>query len=199
MSYEDTDIDLTTVDGSRQSKGVLFGGYVGLIVTDWLYGSATVSYISLNNDLSEASFGNPVAVTGEFDSERYTINTAAVAYKQFEQVKASAKLSYSYTNQTFDPYTTSDGSDVTPDRSRLGRLSLGGELTHTGEQFFPYVGATFERDVQASGFGEEEGVILSGGLRMIFDRLSVDAYGSVEAGRSGQSSESIGLNIRYTF
>lgn len=199
LSYEDTNIDLVTVDGTRQSKGILFGGYAGLVVTNWLYGSTTFSYIMLNNDLSEAAFGTPTPVTGEFYSRRYTINAAAVAYKQFDQIKASAKVSYSYTRQTFDPYTTSDGSNVTPERSRLGRLSLGGEVTYTGETYFPFVNATFERDAQASGFGEEEGFVLGAGIRMILDSLSVDFYGTAESGRSGESSKSIGLNIRYTF
>ncbi|MBL8642780.1 MAG: autotransporter domain-containing protein [Rhodospirillaceae bacterium] len=197
--FETSDYDIAGSNGERRAEGPMLAAYAGLVLTDWLYATAQLNHAWFDNKLTESSF-NSAAVSGKFDSRRFTSSISMTGRHEVDRVKLSGKVGYSYTRETFDSYRASDGTAVNPDNTKLGRVTIGGEAAYRGETVMPYVLASFERDVDVNaGPGEREGFVLGGGARISAERYSLDIYGNTETGRSGESALSFGLNVRMAF
>jgi hypothetical protein len=198
-SYESSDYDIKGTVGERKGKGPVAGAYAGVVINDWSYASLQINNAWLTNRLREATFGVTTPVTGKFDSSRFMASSTVTAYKVLEKVKVSGKVAYSYTYETFDAYTSSDGTAIAPNATRLGRVSTGGEIAGTGKTFLPYLQATYEWDVSSNGAGDKNGAVVGGGLRYIRGAFSFDVYGSSQLARSQERAYSAGFNARFAF
>jgi outer membrane autotransporter protein len=204
FSYEDSDFDLTGTNGKRSGHGPVIGAYAGLVITNWLNASAQVNHGWFSNSLAEGAYG-VVPVTGSFDSQRIMTSETLTAHKVYDKffngadVNLSAKLGYSFTRETFDHYTASDGAPVSPGATRLGRVVVGGEAAGWGTAFTPYLQVTYEWDVQTSSSGDKDGAVVGIGGRYRTGSMTFDLYGSTQVGRRQERSKSVGINARYAF
>ena len=198
IGVETTNLDLSSVNGSKDTDGIsgfIYGGYK---FNQYVSLDALVGYGSFSTDIADQSSG--ARVTGDDDSSRYLATLNLNGTYQYDQVLFTGTLGYLFTQENPDSYTASDGSTVNPDTTNLGQGIIGLEIGYLFDRVYPYVRGALERDfVTESGADSTGGNIGAGVLFSPVDNLTLGANTSYDIGRKDEENFSIGLNARYQF
>ena len=196
--YEDTQLDVNVISAQQDTDGLLLGGYAGLAIRDWLFASVNGYAASLSTRLEEQAFGIQVPEVANYDSSRYGLGVDLNAVKNADVWSLVGHMAYSYTNDSYDSYVT-DSVEVSLDDQSIGRFSVGAEVSYIGELFMPYVSLKYESDksVELNGYDDNGGVV-SAGLRADKERFYFDAHLSTLQGRDKEDLTMVGLNFSYS-
>ena len=199
---ESSDVDIVEIRGQQEVDGLLLGAYGGMALGQYFYLSGNGNYTWLENEIEEQAFGNPEPVTGEFDSERYSLGIDLNAVKVFERFDLRGVLGYNYSKEKFDSYETSIGDVASPRDARLGRARLAVSSSYLGEVLNPYLSVAYEYDVETSNETlDDDGFVLAAGFRgrAMDQRLTMEAYFSGVVDRATQEQYLLGLNVHYAW
>jgi len=200
IGYEDSRVDMREIDGRQENDGLMLGAYAGITFTDWLYASANGHWASLSNSLEERAFNSLTPVQADFDSERYGIGIDLNAMTALGNLALHGQVAYNYGSETYDRYTSSTGEEVALDDADLGRFSATAELSYAGDNWSPYISATYEKDTSVSDVVlDDDGFLINAGLRFYGATYSFEAYVSSVEGRDNENHYMIGLNGSLLF
>lgn len=197
--YEESELDIDSIAGEQDTDGFMFGAYAGVALNDWLFASANGYWASLSTTLEEQAFGVQEVQVADYDSDRYGLGVDLTAVKNIDAWSLTGQVAYTYTNESYDSYVTGSGDTVDLGDLSLGRFSVGAELGYAGDVFTPYVAVNYESDTSVDQVDyDDNGTVLSAGLRAVTERFYFDAYLSSLQGRDNEDLTMFGLNASYS-
>lgn len=197
--YEESELDIDSIAGEQDTDGFMFGAYAGVALNDWLFASVNGYWASLSTTLEEQAFGVQEVQVADYDSDRYGLGVDLTAVKSIDAWSLTGQVAYTYTNESYDSYVTGSGDAVDLGDLSLGRFSVGGEIGYAGEVFTPYVAVNYESDTSVDQADyDDNGTVLSAGLRAVTERFYFDAYLSSLQGRDNEDLTMFGLNASYS-
>jgi outer membrane autotransporter protein len=198
VGLENTDLDLSTSNGDKETDGFSGYAYAGYQFNDFISVDAVLGYGSFDTDISETIDG--ATVTGDYDSDRYLGSINLNGTYEYESVLFTGTVGYLFTQEAVDSYTASDGERVDPDNTNLAQGSVGLEVGYLFEQVYPFVRGTLENDFVTESGADSTGGNVGGGLIYFpTDNLTLGANAGFDVGRDDEENFSIGLNARYRF
>ncbi|GAB5412436.1 MAG: hypothetical protein Cons2KO_00390 [Congregibacter sp.] len=201
VGYEDSEVDYRAISGLQTSDGYLLGAYAGVALNRWLQSSINVNWALLDNELEEQAFDSPQVQRASYDSERFSVGVDLTASTQRGSAAYLVQAAYNYSDESYDDYLTNRGERVQLENLSLGRFSLTGQISYSGERWNPYLSISYEHDSQVSNtVADENGLVFNAGLRtQSGERLAFDAYIATVTNRSNENQEFVGLNVNYAF
>ncbi len=197
--YEESELDIDSIAGEQDTDGFMFGAYAGVALNDWLFASVNGYWASLSTTLEEQAFGVQEVQVADYDSDRYGLGVDLTAVKNIDAWSLTGQVAYTYTNESYDSYVTGSGDTVDLGDLSLGRFSVGAELGYAGDVFTPYVAVNYESDTSVDQADyDDNGTVLSAGLRAVTERFYFDAYLSSLQGRDNEDLTMFGLNASYS-
>ena len=180
----------------------MLGSYAGYAFNEHFYLSANGNYTWLDNAIEEQAFDSPERITGDYNSERYTVGVDINATTVVKNVDVRGQLGYTYTREDYDDYRTSAGDVADPEDQELGRIRAVVDTAYLGERFQPYLSVAYEYDQETSAdIADDDGWVIFAGVRTaaFTEGLSLEAYVSTLEGREDQDHNMLGLNLHYAW
>ena len=209
LGYESADIDTAFNVGNVSSDGWTIAPYAGFVLNRYFTVDISGGYSWVDYDLRRTNAAG-ATVTGHFNSDRYFASAGLNGFYAVNKVLLSARASYSYTNESQEAFTESDGTVNSARDVKLGTLRLGGQIGYDLGKVQPYLSATYIYDAkltkvtvgagQAAPSNDRSGYDIGGGVRFaLSDRVTGGIEGTTQVGRDNFDSTTVSGNLRIKF
>ncbi len=207
LSYEDVDIDTTFNNGTIETSGVGIAPYAVFRLTDNITADINGSYTVLDTDTTRTGG----TVTGQFDSDRYTLGANLNVNHSVKKFFMSGSVGFLYINEEQDSYTESNATFVRQLDISIGQGRLSATIGYNFGKFQPFLTAQLQHEFWAPsapllGGGLESpeedttGIVVGGGINFaLSDTVSGSITATSQEARDDFSLYSISGRVRFTF
>lgn len=145
---EQTNVDTTFNVGTQDSLGVTGAAYAAVEIRPFSL-EAIVGYGHLDHDLQRTDPADGVTqITGDTTGSRFFAQVRANYFHEYGKVKLNPFFGVTYSRETIDGFTESNGA-VTADTSfELGQAHVGGEIAYAAGWASPFIRARWEYDFE---------------------------------------------------
>jgi len=207
LSYENTDLNTSFNNGTFETDGFGISPYAVFRLNDKISVDINGSYTSLNTDTTRTGG----AVTGSFDSNRYTVGGNLNLNHKIKKVFMNASVGFLYIKEDQDSYTESNGTFVPDNNISIGQGRLSASIGYDFGKFQPFVTAQLRHEFWSPSAPELGGglqsptddntaVVLGGGVSFrLTDTVSGSVTGTTEQGRDNFDLYSVTGRVRMRF
>lgn len=207
LTYEDVDIDTTFNNGTIETQGVGFTPYAVFRLTDKVTADVNASYTLLDTDTTRTGG----AVTGQFDSRRYTGGANLNIGHSVNKVFMNGSVGFLYINEKQDSYTESNGTFVDTNNISIGQARMSATVGYNFGRYQPFLTAQIQHELWAPSApvlggglqspGEDTtGYVVGGGVSFdISDRVSGSVTATSTEGREDFNLYSVSGRVRVLF
>jgi outer membrane autotransporter protein len=145
--YEKTSLDTEFNNGNLDADGILVAPYATLILDKNFSIDATGGYQWLNYEVDRKDISG-TKVTGSFDSKRwFAALTANADYTLDKTILLHGNAGFSYTSESQDAYTESNGVKVKANDLNLGQAQVGVRVAYDLDVVVPFISVLGEFDL----------------------------------------------------
>jgi hypothetical protein len=146
--YEKTSLDTEFNKGNLDASGMLIAPYATLILDKNFSIDATGGYQWLDYEVDRVNTTTLAKVTGTFNSQRwFSAVTANADYTLDKTVLLNGNAGFSYTTESQDAYTESNGVKVAANDLNLGQALVGARVAYDLDGVIPFISVLGEFDL----------------------------------------------------
>ncbi|MDV7338632.1 autotransporter outer membrane beta-barrel domain-containing protein [Terasakiella sp. A23] len=199
--YEKVETTTTFNAGSEDVTGWTVTPYLGYIINKNYSVDASIGYSKLDYDMERIDATNQTAITGTTEADRIYGALNVNGNWNMDNVLLGASLGTLYAKEEKDAFTESGAgaTSVAAQDTKLGRISIGGNIGYDFGMITPYLKAKYGYDYEDGGSGDDN--MINGGLGVNFDfGSSVSAGLESTATKKGDYTDVGGsVNLRVQF
>jgi len=208
FGYESVETDTTFNAGQQDSSSYSIIPYIGVLLNNHvdvpfdLTLDMALGYSAVEIDQFRVT--SATRVTSSTDSQRWLFASNLAAAQTFGNWYLGGRLGFLIAKQLQDGFTESDTTVNADQDTRLGRLSLGADVSYLWGSIEPFVATTYQYDfsrdtVSATHPDDADDFLVDAGLRWYGNSLSATLGYSIILGREDFDSSSYQFSIRGDF
>lgn len=146
FGYDKGDIDTTFNRGNQETDTYTIAPYFGALLTDSLSVDFTVGYSKVEYDQFRILTTGTTRITSSPNSDRMfgAFNLNGITF--YDNWIIGTRVGASYASSTLDSFTESDGTVVANSRTKVGTLSLAGDVAYSFKNYEPFVSLSYQND-----------------------------------------------------
>lgn len=203
VGYEALDVDTSFNRGSTESSGWTVAPYAIFRIDDVFSVDVNVGYTNVDYDIDRKDPLSNATITSDTDSDRWfgAVNLSGNWMVDSWALGANVGTLFAYEDR--DGFRESNGTEVSGDKIRLGRLNLGGRLGYLFRNVFePYGKAKLEYDYSrdATAYDDRVGLVVGAGFNIFAtDNFYANVEGTTVLLRDDLDIHTVSATLRYDF
>ena len=208
FGYESVETDTMFNAGQQDSSSYSIIPYIGVLLNNHvdvpfdLTLDMAIGYSAV--DIEQFRVTSGTRVTSSTDSQRWLFASNLAGAQTFGNWYLGGRLGFLIAKDLQDGFTESDTTVNADQDTRLGRLSLGADVSYLWGSIEPFVATTYQYDfsrdtVSATHPDDADDVVVDAGLRWYGNSLSATLGYSTILGREDFDSSSYQFSIRGDF
>jgi autotransporter-like protein len=148
FGYDTGNIDTTFNAGNQETDTYTIAPYFGALLTDSLSVDFTLGYSKVEYDQFRTLPGTTTRVNSAPNADRVfgALNLNAITF--YENWILGGRVGAQYASSTLDSYTESNGAVVADIRTRLGSVSIAGDVAYSYQEYEPFINLAYYNDFQ---------------------------------------------------
>jgi len=146
FGYDSGDLDTTFNSGNQETDTYTIAPYFGALLTDSMSLDFTVGYSKVDYDQFRVVTGSTTRITSSPISNRVfgALNLNGVTY--YDNWIIGGRIGTSYASSTIDSYTESNGTVVADSRTKVGTISIAGDVAYSYKDYEPFINLSYQND-----------------------------------------------------
>jgi hypothetical protein len=144
LGFENSDIDTTFNNGNQNTDSFTIAPYFGAILDDVLSVDFNVGYSKVEYDQFR-TFGT-TRITSTPNADRWFSALNLNAIKFIDRWVISGRVGTLFASSVIDSFTESNGTVVAENRTKVGTMSIAGEIAHSFNIYEPFLNLAYNYD-----------------------------------------------------
>ena len=207
LGFDKSDIDTGFNNGNQNTDTITIAPYFGALLDDTLSLDFSIGYSNASYDQFRTT--GTTRVTSNPTADRWFGALNLNAIKFVDNWIISGRVGTVYASSIIKGYTESNGATVATSRTKLGSVSIAGEVSYIMDEWEPFLNISYQYDhqlkevVAASGpqpTNDRDDVLLSTGVRYFESSgITGNLEYSKRLGRDNFSEDRVSLTIRVDY
>lgn len=144
LGYENSDIDTTFNSGNQDTDSFTIAPYFGAILNDTLSVDFNIGYSKVEYDQFRTVSG--ARITSSPDADRWFSSINMNAIKFVDQWVFGGRVGALFASSVIDSYTESNGTLISENRTKVGTVSIAGDVAYSFNHFEPFLNLAYNYD-----------------------------------------------------
>lgn len=207
LSYENSDTDTAFNNGNLQSDGFTLIPYFGLLLSDTFSMDAAMGYSWIENEQYRTA--GTTRISSAPESRRFFLSANMNSVNYLNDWIIGGRLGFTHARSSTEAFTESDATAVGKRATRLGQLSVGGDIAYSIRNFEPYISASYQYDylfeevtlsAGAQPSNDRDDVLFGTGFRYFSDNgVSASLDYLKRLSRDDYQEDTLNLSIRVDY
>ncbi len=148
FGYDRGDVDTTFNSGNQETDSYTIAPYFGALLTDSLSVDFTVGYSKVEYNQFRVAPATTTQITSTPNADRWfsAFNLNGITF--YDNWIIGGRVGASYASSNIDSYTESNGIVVDDSRTKLGSLSIAGDIAYSWDNYEPFINLSYQNDFQ---------------------------------------------------
>ncbi|MBL1141990.1 MAG: autotransporter outer membrane beta-barrel domain-containing protein [Proteobacteria bacterium] len=144
FGYDNSDIDTTFNTGNQDTDSFTFAPYFGTVLTDTLSLDFNIGYSNVQYDQYRTAAATRIFSSPNADRWFGSLNLNAL--KVVNNWILGARVGALFAKSNIDSYTESDTTVVAQSRTKVGTISIAGDVAYSYGNFEPFINLAYQND-----------------------------------------------------
>jgi autotransporter-like protein len=146
IGYDKGNIDTTFNSGNQETDTYTIAPYFGALLTDSMSVDFTVGYSKVDYDQFRIAPGATTKITSSPVAGRRFGALNLNGFTYYDHWIIGGRVGASFASSTIESYTESNGTVVANSRTKVGTMSIAGDIAYSYQDYEPFVNLSYQND-----------------------------------------------------